>query len=134
MDAREFLHLAQRFSDSSDAAGRRTAISRAYYSLGFRIARGHAAHEAVQVHLRNSGVQSVISIGAGLRRLQHLRTQADYWLRDPHPENPRTVSLGIREAARMIGTLDAAAADPATRERMTRAIQAWEQRRVGDPR
>ena len=76
-------------------------------------------------------MQSVISVGAGLRRLQHLRTQADYWLRDPHPENPRTVSLGIREAARMIGTLDAAAADPARRERMTRAIQAWEQRRAG---
>ena len=145
MDPRAFLHLAQRLAQSTDPADRRTAISRAYYaayhvgfdlliSLRFKLERGHGAHEAVQVRLRNSSIQAVISAGARLGRLQNVRVKADYWLQDPHPEIPSTAAAWIAEADRIIRARDAAAADPATRERMTRAIQAYEQRTAGGAR
>ena len=138
MDPRDFLLLARRLADANRPPELRAAIGRAYYavynvafdllgSLGVHIERGHAGHETVRGGLRNSRVDSVIHVAAMLRRLQILRVKADYWMRDPQPEHIETVLTWLDDVDEMIRDLDAVAADPATRERMTRAIQAWEQ-------
>ena len=51
--------------------------------------------------------------------------RADYRLRAPYPEDPATAAVWLEEAEELIRTLDAVAADPAARARMTAAIQAW---------
>ena len=145
MNPRDFLRTAQRLAGSTAPADRRTAISRAYYavynvaydlllSLGFNVGHEHTAHEAVWRRLRESRATGVVSAGSRLRRLHQLRVRADYWMRDPHPERPATATLAVTVAESMIRDLDTAAADPATRERMIRAIQAWEQRAAGSAR
>ena len=142
MDPRDFLRLAHQLAGGNSPAHRRTAIGRAYcaaynvafdllLSLGFRIERGHGAHEAVRDYVGNSGVDRIIHVSTQLRRLQSVRVKADYWMRDPQPEQAEVVARWLNEAGEMIRVLDAAAADPATRERMTRAIQAWERRTAG---
>lgn len=139
MDPRDFLTLAGRLAADDGAAARRSALSRAYYAvynvawtalldLGFRLGRGHEAHQTVQQYLVRSNVTPVIHVGAVLRRMLDARVRADYWMRDPYPEQERFVTLWLNRAAEMIRDLDATMADPPTRERMTRALRAWEQR------
>ena len=74
MDPRDFLDQARLLAATNTAAGRRSAISRAYYAtyhvalellqaLGFRrIERGHAGHEAVRLRLIHSRLDPVIRI------------------------------------------------------------------------
>ena len=119
MDPRDFLHQARTLAATNTAAGRRSATSRAYYAthhvalellqaLGFRrIERGHAGHEAVRLRLVHSRLDPVIRTGRMLARLQDIRVKADYWLRDPHPENPATATHWLDQAEMMIHTLDA---------------------------
>jgi uncharacterized protein (UPF0332 family) len=139
VDPRDFLHLARAVAATGTAAGHRTATSRAYYAayhvafdfllaLGFRVPRGHFGHDAVQRRLVNASLDPVIHAGTLLRRLQNVRVRADYWLRDKYPEDPATAAFWLERAAEIVRALDAAAADPAARARMTAAIQAWEHR------
>lgn len=124
------------------AAYRRSAISRAYYAvyhvaseslftLGFRIPREHRGHAEVRAYLAQSRVDPIVQVGALLDGLQALRVKADYWLRDPQPEDPGVIATWLGRAAWMIRILDAVAADPAARARMTAAIRTWQQRRGG---
>ena len=140
MDPRDFLLAAHELSAIERPAYRRTVISRACYavyhvafdllhSLGFRLEREHRSHELVRLYLAQSGIDSVIHVGTQLRSLQNLRVRADYWLRDPHPERASVVGIWLQRSNRTITALDAAAADPAARARMTAAIQAWERGR-----
>ena len=141
MDPRNFLHQARTLAATNTAAGRRSATSRAYYAtyhvalellqaLGFRrIERGHAGHQAVRVRLAHSRLDPVIHVSALLRQFHDIRVKADYWLRDPHPEHPATATHWLDQAETMVRTLDAVAADPRARARMTAAIAAWEQSR-----
>lgn len=140
MDPRDFIVQADLLARTDTAVGHRSAVSRAYYgaynvatelldALRFRIPRGHAGHEAVQDRLHYAGVDSVIHAGAVLRRLQDVRARTDYRMRDPYPEDAAVVAYWLGEAAGVMRILDAAAADPPTRARMTRAIASWEQGR-----
>jgi uncharacterized protein (UPF0332 family) len=140
MEAREFLVLAQELTLAGGPARYRSAISRTYYAvyhvaydllqnLGFEFGRGHEAHQAVDEYLVQTRVTSLIQVGARLRRLRAVRVKADYWMRDPQPEQVQLVATWLEQATNMIAALDAAAADAPTRERMTRALQAWEQGR-----
>jgi uncharacterized protein (UPF0332 family) len=138
VDPRDFLAQARTLARSATPAGHRTAICRAYYAayhvafellldLGFRrITRGHTGHEAVRQHLTNSGLDPVVHAGAMLRRLQDARVRADYWLRDPYPEDAMTAAFWVEQADAVIRTLDRVAAEPAARARMTAAIQTWQ--------
>jgi uncharacterized protein (UPF0332 family) len=135
MDPRDFLGLARELATAESPAHHRTAITRAYYAvynvacdlflaLGFDVERGHAGHEVIREWLRHSGVDRLIHVSAQLRRLHNIRIKADYWMQDPHPERRTTAERWLAYAERMVSDLDAALAEPATRERMTRALRA----------
>ena len=141
MDPRDFLRLAEELLSGNTPAHHRTVVTRAYYAaynvagevllaLGFDVERGHAGHEAVRERLRHSGVDRIIHVGAQLRRLQDDRVKADYWLRDPHPEQRTTAERWLVSATHMISDLDADMAEPSTRERMIDAIRTWERERA----
>jgi uncharacterized protein (UPF0332 family) len=134
MDGREFLSLADELAAGGTAAHRRSALSRAYYAayhtayellsaLGIALPRDHRGHERVRQCLQYSDDASLNQAGAVLRRLQTVRVKADYHLRDPHPEHPRTVELYLSQARRCIALLDATPADPAARAALAAAIR-----------
>ncbi len=137
MDPRDLLVIARQVAAANTPAASRTAITRAYYAvfnvawdllvtLGFPIPRGHGGHEAVRDRLRFCAVDRVAHAGRLLGRLHTVRVKADYWMRDPEPEHPATVAQWLTRAEAMLQALDAVTTDTAARERMTRAILAWE--------
>jgi hypothetical protein len=140
MDPRRFMLLARTMAAEGEPEHARTAISRAYYAvynvaidmlraLQIEVASGQEGHEAVRERLRATTVDRVMHVGAELRKLRSLRVKADYWMRDPQPESSALANEWLLRAEQMIADLDTAVADLPTRERMTRALQAWQQGR-----
>lgn len=135
MGPRDFLRVADELARTDSPAHNRTAVSRAYYAvynvacdmmqaLGFDVERGHAGHEAIRERLLHSGVDRLISVGAGLRRLHQNRVRADYSMQGPHPERRTTVERWLAQATRMIADLDAILAEPSAQQRIIRSATA----------
>jgi hypothetical protein len=135
MDPREFHRLAERLASGATPAEYRTAIGRAYYSvfnvgcehlrgLGFRIAKGGAAHGEIRHCLHNSGDTDITWVASELHSLHGLRIRADYQLDQTDVEKVANVRTAVGVASTLIQTLDAGFGGP-NLARIETAIAAW---------
>jgi uncharacterized protein (UPF0332 family) len=134
MNGRDFLPLAKSLLKDMTEAGRRSAVSRAYYAafhvarrlmddLGFAVPRADQAHGYLWLRLSNSSDLAVVDAGQRLGTLRRKRNFADYDV---------AASLSISEATahvvdaeEIIQIFDAANVEP-TRTQITDAMKVYE--------
>jgi uncharacterized protein (UPF0332 family) len=108
MNPLEFMQIALRLS-AGDEAGKRTAVSRAYYcvfhvalellaSCGIRFSKGIPPHDLVSRCLQNSGDQQIQYAGNMLKELRTARNAADYDLATRRFSLQQPVNLQLRTA------------------------------------
>jgi len=116
MDPLDFLNFADSLKNSAEEAGRRSAISRAYYSVfhyikayleekGIPIPEDSTAHAKIPQYLRNAGLEEVRELGQSVDDLQEARIDADYSIDLPGP-TANTCSLFILKAKMAVSTFD----------------------------
>ena len=117
MDPRNFQTLAAKLASGTSPAEIRTAVSRAYYSvfnvgvevlkrIGFGVSEGSSGHGEVEHRLSNSGNINVEKVGSQLSDLRSRRIKADYRLSTKQIENQKSAQALVRQAHKMIQTLD----------------------------
>lgn len=112
----EYLALAQRLEAAGDEASRRSAISRAYYSVlcaarnslvnsqsGFVVNPGRSLHAQVWDAYERRGDLAGRQIAQWGRRLKHHRARADY--HDNMPGLLKTVQDSMHTARRLRGSI-----------------------------
>jgi hypothetical protein len=137
MNPREYQALAERWVSGLSPSGAecRAAISRAYYAafnvgaeflraMGFRIARGGAAHGEVRLCLSNGGDPDVAGAASVLGDLHSDRNRADYHLDRTDVDNSTHAGNAVRKASEAIRALDGAAIG-SRRVQIQAAILAW---------
>ena len=89
MNPLDFLKAADILKGSPEEASRRSAVSRAYYSLfhyirvylvrhNIPVPNDHTAHEKIPRYLRNSGLPRARELGSTVADLKDDRIEADY--------------------------------------------------------
>ena len=89
MDPLDFLKNANSLMNSTEEAGRRSAVSRAYYDAfhyirlylireSIDVPKDATAHEKLPKYLRNSGLENAKYVGQRLGELKDDRWDADY--------------------------------------------------------
>lgn len=135
----EFLTFAATLVDSptTDAAGFRTAASRAYYcafhvvkdfvenDVGAKIRGGRNEHLKLQQALRNSGVDESQVIGGLLMSLHVMRKVADYDLFDRSPENADQAADAVGLARRILALVDGIRGDADLMGKVKSGVQAY---------
>ncbi len=132
MDPRDFCSLAytlsQEATNKPSPARCRTAISRAYYAaynvaieilagMEIRIMGGPEKHPIVREYLNRSGDSAMKKAKGDLENLHEIRKQADYFLRNPNPEQSKTALGWVKVASEVVHILD-------TRSKDQKVIQA----------
>jgi hypothetical protein len=124
MDPVEFYLLAQRLlTNEPNAAGFRTAISRAYQAaflmavaflgrMGVVVRRDANGHQDAVYVLNNAGDADLAAAATVLGDLRDHRNQADYRLDNINPETHPFASLRVQEASDVLTALAACRADP----------------------
>ncbi len=139
MTGNDFLTLATRLGSGSTEAEWRTAVSRAYYAafhgardlfhgLGFTVPRADPAHQYLYHRLNNFGHAQLEQAGRDLNSLRTLRNQADYELRQHHPQ--RFAGTGLQLAQGIVQALALATVEP-TRTQVRDAVIAYERTAYG---
>jgi uncharacterized protein (UPF0332 family) len=140
MNPRDLLDVADELASGRKEADWRSAVSRAYYAAfhvarelleqcGFGVPRADQAHAYLWLRLANAGHPDVKEAGNALRELRRNRNWADYDL--DRPLHQPTAFDGVRTAADIIDLLDAVAAEPAIRAKITDAMKVYERTALG---
>lgn len=136
MDPQEFLNLARLLATGTPTAAKlRTATSRAYYSayhvgaeflerMGCTISTGPSGHGDVWKRLQQSGDEELKMVGSQLANLHSSRITADYKLNEGRAENQTNVHGHIRQAERIIETIERYRSGP-KRQDIVDAIKQW---------
>jgi hypothetical protein len=118
MDAHDFLALAKKLVDHEpNPAGRRTAVSRAYYAafnvaaeflaaIGHDVPRDAGGHKRAYFYLNNCEDQSLVEAGGDLDDLRGVRNDADYDMDDKRVEKEDNVRANVEVAEEIIRRLD----------------------------
>lgn len=105
MDHLDFLKIAEKLKDSNEEAGRRSAVSRAYYAafhhvrlylMGERIHMPNdgTEHEKIPRYLGYSGLKNAEYVGQRLSELKNDRREADYKIYPKDLKDPTIFDLG----------------------------------------
>jgi len=89
MDPCDFLKIADGLKNSCEEAGRRSAVSRAYYAAfhyirlylvreGIDVPQGGTIHDKIPKYLRYSGLQKAKDVAKCMQELRDDRKEADY--------------------------------------------------------
>lgn len=118
MEGKDFLELAKRLHNSEDEASRRTAVSRAYYSIfnhikyflnknGIKLPSAADAHKKAHQYLSNSGIDEAVDLADDLDNLRKRRNDADYELISPkYLYDKKNCGLASAQAAMFFARFD----------------------------
>ena len=117
-----------------NAAGLRTAVSRAYYAVhhvarafveeaGVRLKRSGEAHADVWNHLANSGDVQIDRLGYTLSELHSNRIDADYLLHIRAVEDSNTAAALVTDARALVEIIVKCRADRVRFENVKKAIR-----------
>jgi hypothetical protein len=141
MSPEEFLALGEELVERNTPACRRTAISRAYYSVfnavgqlmrdsGLQITEGSAEHGKVWQDLLNCGITEVVKAGSQLGALHGMRIKADYKMQIQQPEEYKTAKFWVAEARRHLEAVNRQFSDSVSRGQAVEAIREY-RRKIG---
>lgn len=128
MNPRDFCSLAYTLTQEAKRKPSpercRTAISRAYYAA-YNVAieilsnmnihilgQGGDKHVIVRQYLNNSGDSAMKKAKEDLKNLHQIRKEADYYLHNSRPEQPKTALGWVKVASQVIHILDSRSNDP----------------------
>jgi len=137
MHPRAFLDLANKlFAQEKTPAGRRSAVSRAYYAafnvttqffirIGLDMPNDAKGHELAYEYLNNCKDHELEELATDFGYLRDNRNDADYRLSKTQIENEGVVKNWLKVATNIIEKLEGCDASNARRYNVQLALQQW---------
>ncbi len=144
MDPLAFLVLAKKLLDAEkNPAGRRSAVSRAYYAafnvaaeffaaLGHQVPKDAGGHKKAYYYLNNCNDKLLIAVGGDLDDLRGIRNDADYDMNDKQVEKEDNVRAWVDVADVIIKRLDECKNGPVQRRKdVAEAVEDYKKKTEG---